>query len=454
MKPATGYYYMVQKTYKKYSDASTVAKNLRNMGVFAYPAITYRNTYRVFIGGGSKSKVEDQYKKVKGKLGLTYSGIKADNQYRIMVEAGNYDFIIDIDGSQAFPQFIAKDSTKTTSFINLGKRSYRGRMEIGRYKSSSLTAVNVINIEEYLYGVVPSEMDSTWQMEALKAQAVCARGYAYLKAGYKSESNIGKPYTLCDTTTSQVYKGYTQEKSRTNQAVNLTKGETVCYNNKTVSTYYFSTSGGATEAAEDVWTGAYPYLRSVLDVYENNPEMAPWIVTMTKSELSSKLSQKKIYVGNIVDVFPEITTQSGRVLSLKIKGSTGSASLQKETVRTTFGLKSTKFKVIGYGDKPDQVVMKSATNNVKKEISDAYIIDGSNKVKKASQTLEQYIVLSKENRTNFPNKAPTSKNTYMLAGQGYGHGIGMSQSGANGMAKAGYNYKQILKYYFTGVTIE
>ena len=109
--------------------------------------------------------------------------------------------------------------------------------------------------------------------------------------------------------------------------------------------------------------------------------------------------------------------------------------------------------MIKYGDKPDyvSVVTKSGTSAVR--ISDSYILSGDYKVEKASKDIEQFVVLTADNLINYPAKAPSNPDTYYIAGMGYGHGIGMSQSGAKGMAEAGFDYEEILKHYYTGVEV-
>ena len=452
--PATGYYFSVDKTYTSYSQAKKVANTMEQLDINAYPTITYRGLWKVYIGGSTdKSKVQIQLEKVTNRFGFTYSKIMGDNQYRVLL-AGKQDFIlIDIDSHKTYPQFTDKSYQAGGAILDLGSSQYRGRIEIGRYKSNSLTAINIVNIEQYLYGVVPSEMFSAWPIEALKAQAVCARGYAVMKAGLRSDSNLVNPYRMNDTTASQVYKGYTIETKATNQAVNETKGETVCYNNKIVSTYYSSTSGGSTENIEDMWSIAAPYLRSVPDLYESEPAMKPWVFSMTKAQINTKLLNRGYNIGNVLTMIPEIRTSSGRVYSLKIKGTNKNIVLQTGTISSTLSLPSTKFKIIQYGDKPDKVVIKGKNSEKSKQISQSYVIDGNYQIKKSSQTIEQYIVLSVDNRTNYPRKAPTSQDTLYLAGQGFGHGVGMSQSGAKGMAEAGYNYEEILKHYFKGTEV-
>lgn len=453
--PAQGYYFSVQKDFKSYSQAKQVVESMKQLDVIAYPVIVYRNTWNVYIGGGTdKESVKAQLGKVTGRFGFTYSDIMKDNQYRILVEGEEDRFLIDVNKHMAYPQFVSGTyNSSGVPLLDLDSYRYRGRIEIGRYKSNSLTAVNIVNLEEYLYGVVPGEVSSSWPKEALKAQAVCARGYAILKAGFRSDSNVDKPYKIDDTTKSQVYKGYDVETKATNQAVNETKGETVTYNNRIISTYYSSTSGGSTENVEDVWSITSPYLRSVPDLYENEPALKPWVIKLSKSEIYSKLLDRGMQVGSVLEVIPEIRTSSGRVYSLRIKGTKKNVVLQSEIIRSALSLYSTKFKVIKYGDKPDYVVMQGRSRSERKQISNSYVIDGNYQVKKASQSLEQYIVLSEDNRTNFPRITPNNDNMIYFAGQGYGHGVGMSQSGAKGMAEAGFTYKEILEHYFTGTEV-
>ncbi len=246
--PAKGYYFSVQETFKNYNQAKEVVKSMKQLDVNAYPVILYRNTWKVYIGGSTdKDNIQAQHNEVIERFGFTYSSITADNPYLISVEGAEDHFLIDVDKQNAYPQFISGSyNSYGVSLLDLESYRYRGRIEIGRY-NNQLTAVNIVNLEDYLYGVVPSEVSSSWPKEALKAQAVCARGYAILKAGFRSDSNVNKPYKINDTTQSQVYKGYNVETKATNQAVNETKGETVTYNNRIIYTYYFSTSGGSTE---------------------------------------------------------------------------------------------------------------------------------------------------------------------------------------------------------------
>ncbi|MFU8890276.1 MAG: SpoIID/LytB domain-containing protein [Anaerosomatales bacterium] len=171
---------------------------------------------------------------------------------------------------------------------------YRGIMHLSRV-GSRLSAVNDVPMYQYLYGVVPREMPASWHTEAVKAQAVAARSYAY--------PNVRDGRILACTTWDQVYKGHSRlrdddvemhEDSRANTAVNETRNEILKHGSRVVTTYFFSQSGGHTANNEDVWVAGSPYpeLRGVPDTYEHlaNPPRSPWAVqNMSGLEIASKL---------------------------------------------------------------------------------------------------------------------------------------------------------------------
>lgn len=454
--PAKGYYYIMSKTFNTYKEALSVAKTIEKLGVKAYPAAIYRNYYKVYVGGETnKTAMTAIYEKIKGRYGYSYSALQSNNSHRILVSGKNVSLIIDGKKKGAYPQFKAGVANSAGALVlNLGSRSYRGRIEIGTYGKSTLTAVNIINIESYLLGVVPSEMVSSWPEEALKAQAVCSRSFALMKTGYTADSNIGKGYYLNDTTSHQAYKGYAVETNATRKAVQATRGEVVSNGTKIITAYYHSTSGGRTESGADVWGLKNTYYPSVTDTYETEPERGPWIISYSKSELLSKLNKAGYKLGSVQSLNAQIITASNRIYSLKIKGSSGSTTLQSGTVRTTLDLYSTKFKIIRYGDNPDRVYVAGRNQKIQADIANCYILSGNNKAEKASSSLEQYIVKGAEDLMNYPAKAPTQSGVYYFAGMGYGHGVGMSQSGAKGMAKEGFTYKEIIEYYYSGCTVK
>lgn len=376
-------------------------------------------------------------------------GAGTTDKYAVRVTGNGVDMLYTIDDRGQYPQFAADNEV----YVDLGERQYRGRIEIGTYGNASLKTVNVVELEEYLYSVVACEMTASWHMEALKAQAVCARSYAVCSTGYGGSTNVDTPYTINDTTASQVYRGYGSEHERSIEAVKATKGEVIYYKGEVVKGFYSSTSGGSTENVEDVWGSPYGYLRQVSDIYELYPELAPWIMTFTTEEIEQLLYENNINVGNVTDIRPNVFTNSGRVYAMEVVGDEGRHTITGEQLRLYFSLYSTKYKVVKYGDNPDYVATVSDSRITNVNISDSYIMNGDNESKKASSSLEQYVVLSADNLTNYPRVVPENKDTYYLAGMGYGHGIGMSQSGALGMAENGFDYIEILEHYYTGVEI-
>ncbi len=454
--PANGYYYSLAKTYSSYANAERAAVVIRGLGVEAWPVAIYRNYWRVYVGGNaSKAQAETVYAKIKDRFGYSYSLLMPDNAQRVLVKADRYAFLLDGEKKSAYPQFKALTADAKGNYIlNLGSRSYRGRIEIGCYGKKSVTAVNILQIDSYLYGVVPCEMQANYALEALKAQAVCARSFALMKVEYKADSNISRAYYLEDTTKSQVYRGYLAEDARTSRAVNETSGQAVYYQGKMVPTYYFSTSGGSTENVSEVWGMSLDYLAAVPDIYETEPEKQPWLVTYTDDELAAKLNSHKLSVGTVQSVTAQVMTITGRVYLLKARGTKGNSILQAGTIREVFSLPSTKFKIVKQGDVPDTVTVMGADKTARARLSHCQVLSADGGTVNLSGELSQYIVAGADNLMNYPKSAPKSADTWYFYGMGYGHGVGMSQSGANGMAKAGYNYREIISYYYQGAAVQ
>lgn len=437
--------------------AEALAKRLREAGAAAYPVLFSAENAGVYLpveeNGETKTGARLRCEQAAAECGVLLEDGQRESNYLIRLDAGERIFLADgVEGY--YPQFVPlEENEEGILAVNLGARSYRGRIEIGRYGGrTTVTAVNVVPLEEYLYGVVPCEMPASWHTEALKAQAVCARSYALIKAGYHAETDIKRGYRMGDTEQSQVYGGIVFENARSTAAVRATRGETLCYGNRTVAGYYFAASGGHTENSEDVWGFSLPYLRGVPDIYETNPSKKPWSVTLSAKELADVLLSGGKRVGTVQKVTQEITTASGRVYSLRVKGSLATVSLNTDALRNILQLAATKFKVVGSADIPDLVSVQGANASRQAAIHGCYIMDGTGKVQSADGLTDQYVVLSADNLTNFPRFAP-EEGEYLFAGMGSGHGVGMSQSGARAMAEHGFTYTEILKHYFTGISI-
>lgn len=149
-------------------------------------------------------------------------------------------------------------------YISAKGKWYRGFL-ILHNKNGALSVINNVNIEDYIKGVVPSEMPSKWAYEAHKAQAIAARSYALANLGKRA----GSGYDLKDTPEDQAYGGASAESAQTNKAVEETKGIVLIYNLKIIPAYYSASAGGQTSSSSDVWTKNLPYLQSVPS-YDDN----------------------------------------------------------------------------------------------------------------------------------------------------------------------------------------
>jgi stage II sporulation protein D len=214
------------------------------------------------------------------------------------------------------------------------KHRYRGSIQVD-VTGGKLRAINVVGLEQYLYGVVPSEMPFKWLPEALKAQAVAARSYALA-------TRRSGAFDLYPDTRSQVYLGIEHEKPSTNAAVDATAGQVLLYQGQVAKTYFFSTSGGRTASSEDVWGEPVPYLVSVPDPYDTISPYHDWgPLAFTGAKLAKLL---KIKGQQIVDLQPELNA-SGRTKTLDVVGTKSTVAMDGAMLRKRLGLRSTWFTV-------------------------------------------------------------------------------------------------------------
>lgn len=266
--------------------------------------------------------------------------------------------------------------------------------------------IEEINLDEYLCGVVSAEMPADYEIEALKAQAVVARTYTLYKIinakPHGEEADICDSFECCQAWISKEERFDRWDDSTENQnwnkivtAVNETKGKVVTYEGKIINAFFHANSGGKTEIPVNVWGGTgYPYLQVVETSGEEGYTQYSSEVQLTIEELVNKFKEKyEDIVVNLENINEEIKileyTESGRVKTLKV----GNKNIAGTEVRTILGLRSTNFDI------------EINENNV----------------------------------------------TFKVIG--YGHGIGMSQTGADAMAKQGSNFEQIIKHFYVGVEI-
>jgi stage II sporulation protein D len=272
-----------------------------------------------------------------------------------------------------------------------GKRWYRGMLELRPGRGGGVTAVNLVDLEHYLYGVVPSEMSASWPASALMSQAVAARSYAM--ASVRKHASRG--YDVCDTDECQVYTGAAAESAASNRAVDATRGVVLTKKGKVLAAYFHSSSGGYTENSEDVWIQKLPHIRAVPDYDQNSPHYT-WYKNVPAATIESKLASRGVRVGALRALNPVSRSYSGRVREIQVVGAAGSKTISGETLRLAAGLNSTLFNLAPRGG------------------------------------------------------SEGSPAEFAFAGRGWGHGLGLSQWGARRLAEAGYGYQQILAHYYPG----
>jgi len=337
-------------------------------------------------------------------------------------------------------------------FMVLGNASFRGAIEFVR-SGSNITAVNVISIEEYLFSVVPSEMPPSWSAEALKAQAVAARTYALFHMGNSTHNAQG--FDLCDLVHCQRYRGTVNEAASSTAAVMATAGRIALFDGQVINAVYFASSGGMTENSENVWAQALPYLRSVNDPFEHETPL--WTRTFTLSEINTLLSRNNRSIGTATNIYVGGNHPSGRVESLVIQGTTGQITLTREEIRTFFAPSSG-------GVLPSRMFVIESTSPVYVTVFDGMLQHDAPLTGLYSISVDGIPVPINELNASdginivtyysLPPSAAIDRDAIVFSGRGAGHGVGMSQRGAEGLARRGYTYEEILMHFYLGITVE
>ena len=416
--------------------------NLNAMGIYSFPV--YNNEWQLWSEfytdeASALDAIENNYKNIFGEGQCSVTG-PLNNSLVVMDSSGFTKYIHATDYTSLR---IVPSLENNPRIINIDDVNYRGEIEIRRFSDSDMTIINVLDVEQYLYGVVPYEMGTGSPEEALKAQAVTARTYTY--NNFNKYSKWG--FNLCNTTSCQVYKGYDGECADTNKAVDDTAGELVMYEGECAQVFYFSSSGGMTENCENVWSAKLPYLVSVEDNYESgNSYNYNWEQTITASKINSIMNSRGFDLGRILSMQATKYTPAGRVLELCITGTKDSRTYERGGCRTVFSLPSQWYKIFTDSDvfvkKDEETATRTQTGHMK--------VVTANGVQDMPMDKDISIKGADDNTKTIP-ATPTS---YTLTGRGWGHAIGMSQEGAKGMALNGFTYKYILTHYFTGTTVE
>jgi len=250
-------------------------------------------------------------------------------------------------------------------------------------------------------------------------------------------------FDVTDDQYSQVYKGVSVENEITNRACDETAGRILKYDGGIVQTFFFSMDGGSTEDVKNVWGSNIPYLTAVDDPYEETETIKGglWSVEMTPEEIRRGLVNWGVDIGDILNVRVDEYTPGGSVLRLVVTGTYGDYEFLRESARNSFGFRSQKFTVKQNG---------GSRQNGNLPVDQRY--------PKAAVAVNaaRFLTISDIISDNVSAKLLTAGEplSFTFEGRGYGHGIGMSQWGAQGMAQAGFNYEQILKHFYTGSYFE
>lgn len=215
---------------------------------------------------------------------------------------------------------------------------WHGDFVYRRAADGNITVINYVGLEDYVKGVLPYEIDPDWPAEAQKAQAVCARSFAL------GTSKHNEYYELCNATNCQVYLGANRATEASDAAVDATQGEYLTYNGEPVIGYFFSSDGGATEDAVNVWGGDYPYLQGKEDPYETYD--SSWSVTLTAEEIRQKLVSAGYSIGTVANVEVTKRTDTDNVNEVTVTDTTGKqVVVRRDDCRTVFGLDSIRYTI-------------------------------------------------------------------------------------------------------------
>jgi len=313
--------------------------------------------------------------------------VTAPKEARVRFEGG----VLSVNGT-AYPFSELLLTTEKGGQIRLNRVWYRGMLRLAVTDKGRIRVINVIDLEDYLNGVVPREMPPNWPEEALKAQAVVSRTFAR----YQMAVNAAREYDISASTTSQVYGGIAAETERTRRAVDATRGRILTFNGRPALTYFHANSGGITEDARNVWRVAIPYLQSVSDDCSTRAPGADWSAFLSYDQIRDAMSRNGIKLESISDVETAAHSPSGRAVRMKITHSAGTTVVGGNEFRMMTDparIKSTLFKM-----------------------------------ERSSQGIR-------------------------LEGRGSGHGVGLSQWGARIMAEGGSPYREILLHYYRGLEL-
>ena len=471
------YHVLVESGYRSYEQAAADAQEYRD-GFVAW----IDGDYQVRAGSyTSRQEAEDAAQSLGGMVAGTSS-------YAVNVtRTGTAEILFQFDGGDALALGVMPDVTGADA-VRTWFKGYRyyGGFRYERIGGGDLTVVNIVDLETYIKGVVPYEMSSSWPLEALKVQAVCARSYAYINI--HSGKHTSYHFDVCNTTDCQAYYGAGTNSSsyqateRTDQAVDETAGEYAWYDGQVIEAFYSSSHGGASESVYNVWGTSleqYPYLCGVEDPYEadmaSKNSYSSWTVSYTSSELAQRLENYGYDASSGIESLTLTYSDLGNVIQVRVNyRDGGSDTIRPSSMRSVFGISSIRFTVNGQAASSGSGTTSSSGGGLTANGSTSLDSQGTYTVISGSGSLSQagldglYAISGSGSITPAEDAAsgggsgtdtPTgtqvtvSGSSYSFQGSGNGHQLGLSQYGAWAMAERGFTYDEIIEFYYPGTYV-
>jgi len=440
----------------------------------------------------------------------------------VCVTSGNYNFMYHSD-TDAF----AFTSDEANGYAHIGSRQYHGYIVATRLYGNNISIINLVSMTDYIASVIGSEMYASWNIEALKTQAVASRTYACNITGYKKYG-----IDVTSDARTQTYNGLISESPETIRAARETEGIIILYDGRPANIFFGTSSGGKTADLYSAWGSRQnlPYLVSVDDPYEETEKIiangGTWDAMLTSAEIASILKKSNVDIGTIWNMSVTARGTDKRVRKLTFYGTDGEYSVTFERCRTILGLPSQYFTIRGDRDVTPEPAPTPAPPSPTPPITDNdtstpaptqsppaeddtsnsitlwgtyeinlpndnslptvrplsldaaqafYFKDGEHVRYFTSSGASGENMSADTGMTAFPGKAsfgivgssPVITDTgsyantnpdgsiiiFYIDGRGSGHGIGMSQYGAKGMAENGFNFEEILQHYYPGTTL-
>jgi len=368
---------------------------------------------------------------------------------------------LDINGTSSHTFSILV--TPRGGIARVNGRPYRGRFMLYA-TGSGIKVVNLVSLEDYIKGTVKLEISPQWPQEAVLAYIIVVRTYALANLGRHRDEG----FDFCASSHCLRYGGVNAESETTNSLVEKSRGLIITYQGKPAQVFFHSESGGVTESASAVWGKQVPYLVSVVSPWEEEAPHAKWKVSFSLSQIEKKLLEKGLIKGRLQNLSFEFG-ENGRAREVKALTTQGVFTFTAHRFREAMGfdkLPSTLFRVhierqsktippVGPRENPKS----SRGSQRKKDIEELLQKDW---------TLDEIIAYLQE-REQLRKSNPSVQDAevagisltqdvseevwYVFEGSGYGHGVGLSQWGARGMALRGYDCFQILQHYFPACEI-